>query len=104
MDIQRDHQGKMEMMEQMGKKAIQEDGAEVLIFTGAAFAGMHREVSERLGVPVLEGITCAVKLAEMLIDLHLHTTRVGQYLPLPKPKELKGFGEFQHLENFQVKK
>ena len=102
LDIQRDHQGKLILMEQMGRKAIEENGAEVLIFTGAVFAGMHRELSEKLGVPVLEGIACAVKLAEVLIDLQLHTTRVGQYLPLSKPKKLKGFVEFQHLKNFQV--
>jgi allantoin racemase len=74
----------------------------VLILTGAAFAGMQNELSRILGVPVLEGISCAVKLAEILIDLGLITTRVGQYLPLSKPKALKGYPEFQHLENFQV--
>jgi allantoin racemase len=98
--IHADRQSKIELMVKLGRKAIEEDGAEVLILTGAAFAGMQQEISDRLGVPVLEGIACAVKLAEILIDLNLHTTRVGQYQPLPQPKVLKGFPEFQHLESF----
>lgn len=99
--IHADHQGKLENLVKIGRQAI-EDGAEVLILTGAAFAGMQHELSKILGVPVLEGISCAVKLAEILIDLELQTTRVGQYLPLPKPKALKGYSDFQALENFQV--
>lgn len=97
LNIQADHEGSLEKMAELGRKAIEQDGAEVLIFTGAAFAGMHQALSEKLGVPVLEGITCAVKLAEALIDLGLHTTRVGQYLPLPQQKGLVGFEEFQSM-------
>ncbi len=44
-------------------------------------------------IPV-EGITCAVKVAEILIDMGLHTTRVGQYGRLPARKELVGLEEF----------
>ena len=93
--IHADRQGKLEHLVEIGRQAI-EDGAEVLILTGAAFAGMQHELSQILGVPVLEGISCAVKLAEILIDLELRTTRVGQYLPLPKPKTLEGYPEFNH--------
>jgi hypothetical protein len=41
-------------------------------------------------------------LAEMLIDLGLQTTRVGQFLPLPKPKHLQGFVEFQELSSYKA--
>lgn len=88
-------ESKMERMVAFGRKAIEEDDAEVLLFVGAAFAGMQEELSKRLGVPVLEGISCAVKVAETFIDLGLHTTRVGQYGTLPARKELVGFEEFQ---------
>lgn len=92
--IQADHAGKMDLMIAMGKKAIEEDGAEVLLIVGAAFAGMQDELSKRLGVPVLEGITCAVKTAEIMIDMGLKTTRAGQYGKLPARKELVGLEEF----------
>jgi allantoin racemase len=97
-----DHDSLMSSLERMGRKAIEEDGAEVLITTCAGLAGMQEELSRRLNVPVLEGISCAVKLAEVLIDLRVRTTRVGQYLELPETKPLDGWAEFQHLEPFQV--
>ncbi len=95
-----DHAGLINRLEVLGKKAIEEDGAEVLVTTCAGLAGVHKELSRRLGVPCLEGVSCAVKLTEILIDLGLRTTRVGQYTPLPEPKNLKGFPAFKHLEPF----
>lgn len=100
LEIQANPEAWKDFMTELGRKAIEEDGAEVLVFTGAAFVGMSDVLSERLGVPVLEGIACAVKLAEILVDLGVHTTRVGQYLPLPKQKKLIGFPEFQDLYCF----
>ena len=100
LEIQANPEAWKDRMTELGRKAIEEDGAEVLIFTGAAFVGMSQVLSERLGVPVLEGIACAVKLAEILIDLGVRTTRVGQYLRLPKQKQLVGFPEFQDLYCF----
>lgn len=102
-DIQADQEGSFEKLVALGRQVIEEDGAEVLIMTGAAFAGMHHQLSRRLGVPVLEGISCAVKLAEILIDLGLQTTRVGQYLPLSQPKGLVGLPEFQQFEIYQTR-
>jgi allantoin racemase len=97
-----DHENLMGNLERMGRKAIEEDGAEVLITTCAGLAGMQEELSRRLNVPVLEGISCAVKLAEILVELRVQTTRVGQYYLLPETKPLDSWSEFQHLELFQV--
>lgn len=93
-----DHDALLERLVKLGKQAIEEDGAEVLITTCAGLAGVHEKLSERLNVPALEGIACAVKLAEMSVDFGLKTTRVGQYASLPERKPLKGFADFQHLE------
>lgn len=92
-----DHAGLIDKLEVIGRRAIEDDDAEVLITTCAGLAGVHQELSRRLGVPCLEGVSCAVKLCEVLIDLGLHTTRVGQYALLPEKKNLKGFDEFRHL-------
>ena len=102
--VQQDRKNSLARLIELGRKAVEQDGAEVLILCGAAFAGMHRELSDALGVPVLEGISCAIKLAEVLIDLGLSTTRAGQYQPLPQPKGLKGFDEFKHLQCFGERK
>lgn len=96
-----DHTGLIDRLEVLGRKAIEEDGAEVLMTTCAGMAGVHQELSRRLGVPCLEGVSCAVKLVEILIDLGLKTSRVGSYYPLPVAKPLKGMPEFKHLECFE---
>jgi allantoin racemase len=96
------HAALIDRLEVLGRKAIEEDGAEVLITTCAGMAGVHKELSKRLCVPCLEGVSCAVKLVEILIDMDLHTTRVGQYTLLPETKRLKGFENFRNL--YWVKK
>lgn len=97
----RNHEAMLARYEALGRRAIEEDGAEVLIMTCAGLAGLHLALQERLGVPVLEGISCAVRLAETLIDLNLKTTRKHQYRPLESPKALKGFAEFSDLDGFK---
>ena len=42
--------------------------------------------SARHGLPVLDGVACAVKLVETLVGLSLKTSKIGGYArPLPKP-------------------
>jgi len=97
----RNHEALLARFEAMGRKAVDEDGAEVLILTCAGLAGLHNRLQERLGVPVLEGISCAVRLAEMLVDLGLRTSRSHQHRPLPAPKTLRGFDDFCGLDCFK---
>ncbi|MGW6644110.1 aspartate/glutamate racemase family protein [Streptomyces iakyrus] len=60
-------------------------GAEVLVLGCAGMTGLQRAVGEKLGLPVVDGVAAAVKLAESLVALGLTTSRVGSYAgPLPK--------------------
>jgi allantoin racemase len=60
-------------------------GAEVLVLGCAGMTGLQRAVGEKLGLPVVDGVGAAVKLAESLVGLGLGTSRVGGYArPLPK--------------------
>jgi allantoin racemase len=52
------------------EKAIKEDGAEVIILGCTAESGFMKELSRRLGVPVLDPVVIAWKYAEMLADLY----------------------------------
>ncbi|MBA2812049.1 Asp/Glu/hydantoin racemase [Streptomyces sp. KM273126] len=62
-----------------------EAGAEVLVLGCAGMTGLQRTVGEKLGLPVVDGVGAAVKLAESLVTLGLTTSRVGSYAkPLPK--------------------
>ncbi|MEH0422430.1 aspartate/glutamate racemase family protein [Streptomyces sp. B21-083] len=60
-------------------------GAEVLVLGCAGMTGLQRAVGEKLGLPVVDGVGAAVKLAESLVALGLTTSRAGSYAkPLPK--------------------
>ena len=65
-----------------------EAGAEVLVLGCAGMTGLQRAVGEKLGLPVVDGVAAAVKLAESLVSLGLTTSREGSWAkPLPKRRE-----------------
>ncbi|MFF7329328.1 aspartate/glutamate racemase family protein [Streptomyces sp. NPDC008150] len=69
-------------------------GAEVLVLGCAGMTGLQREVGEKVGLPVVDGVTAAVKLAESLVSLGLTTSRAGSWArPLPKRRVWRGPGE-----------
>jgi allantoin racemase len=72
-----------------GKKAIEEDGAEVLLLGCAGMAGVDKTLQSILRVPVLDGVVCAVKLAESLYDYGLKTSKVG-FFKTPEKKKYPG--------------
>lgn len=62
-----------------------EAGAEVLVLGCAGMTGLQRAVGDKLGLPVVDGVGAAVKLAESLVALGLTTSRSGGYAePVPK--------------------
>ena len=68
------------------QKAVDEDGAEVVIFGGGPIAGLAREAKDHIPVPALDGIACAVKLAEGLVGLAPRPPQRGSFArPPSKP-------------------
>jgi allantoin racemase len=55
--------------------------------------GLQRAVGQKLGLPVVDGVAAAVKLAESLVSLGLTTSRAGSYAkPLVKRRVWGGRG------------
>lgn len=52
-----------------GRRAIDEDGAEVIILGCTASSGFHAQLQETLGVPVIDPAIAALKQAEQLVEL-----------------------------------
>lgn len=66
-------------------RAIAEDRAEAIVLGCAGMADLAQELSREHGVPVLDGVVCAVRLAETVSALGLRTSKVGGYAtPLAK--------------------
>jgi allantoin racemase len=66
--------------------AKREDKAEVIVLGCAGMAELAARLTACHGVPVIDGVVSAVKLAEALAALGLKTSKIGAYaLPRPKP-------------------
>lgn len=67
--------------------AVREDGADAIILAGAPLAGLAREVADRLPVPVVDGVSSAVRHAETLFALGVNRASEGSFAPPPlKPR------------------
>ncbi|WP_159006168.1 aspartate/glutamate racemase family protein [Bradyrhizobium sp. S69] len=69
--------------------AKQEDRAEAIVLGCAGMADLAARLSQRHGLPVLDGVASAVKLAEAFGALGLKTSKIGAYAP-PRPKPYLG--------------
>jgi allantoin racemase len=58
-----------------GRKAIMEDGAEVLLLGCGGLAGLDQPVEKELGAPVICGVVSAVKFLESLHDYGKKTSK-----------------------------
>lgn len=73
-----------ERLIELGRRAVEEDGADTLILAGAPLAGLARSVANRLSVPALDGVTCALIQAQAMVDMQAASPIAGSYAPPPE--------------------
>jgi allantoin racemase len=81
--------GAVELLRAEIGTALAEDRPEAILLGCAGMADLARRLSDELGLPVIDGVAAAVKLAEGLVGLGLSTSRAGGYAP-PAPKRYTG--------------
>ncbi|MDP6705770.1 MAG: aspartate/glutamate racemase family protein [Alphaproteobacteria bacterium] len=85
-EIAADPTGTAETLGAEAKRAKAEDGAEAIVLGCAGFADFALELEAELEMPVLDGVVCAVKLAEALVELGKRTSKTLTYrVPEAKP-------------------
>lgn len=67
---------------------VEQDGAEVIILIGAVLGAMPARVQAKVPVPVIEGLSCAVALAEALVRLRIPKARTGSFAALPHNEQI----------------
>ena len=73
-------------IEDAAREALARDRSGAIVLGCAGMAGLCRALQQRLGVPVIDGVGVAVRLAHSLHTLGLGTSKRGDYAPpLPKP-------------------
>ena len=81
-------------IEQEIARALAEDGAEAIVLGCAGMTDLARDLERQARVPVLDGVACAVSLAESLVRLGIKTSKRKTYAaPLAKPYA----GEFKRF-------
>lgn len=78
--VQEDHAA---ALRELCERAVDEDGAEVIVLAGAPLAGLARTLRGRLPVPVVDGVSSAVKHAETLVALAPGKAVRGSFSPPP---------------------
>ena len=77
------------LIEQEIERALAEDGAEAIVLGCAGMTDLARDLARKAGVPVLDGVACAVSLAESLVRLGLKTSKRRTYAA-PFAEDLHG--------------
>lgn len=67
-------------------RALEEDRAEAIVLGCAGMADLADQLAKEHGLPVLDGVSCAVRMAEAMVGLGLRTSRRGGYAPPPAQK------------------
>lgn len=68
------------------RRALEEDGSGAIVLGCAGMADLARDLTQELGVPVIDGVGVAVKFVEALVSLGIGTSKRGDLaFPIPKP-------------------
>ena len=59
--------------------AIEEDMAEVVVLGCAGMTGLDKRLEQKLGVPVLDGVVCALIVAAGLVKYQVATSKIRRY-------------------------
>ncbi|MEM3551703.1 MAG: aspartate/glutamate racemase family protein [Candidatus Bathyarchaeia archaeon] len=83
-DLRKDLTKTVKKVVEAARKAVEEDGAQVIVLTCLGFAGLGCEVQKRLGVPVVDPAVAAVKIAELMVDMKVTYSRKFYLRPREK--------------------
>lgn len=90
LDLEYDLERTSERIVEEVAQAVETDGANVICLGCAGMAGLAERVQAEVGVPVVDGVTAAVGLAETLVRLDLRPSKIGSWAT-PLPKRITGW-------------
>ncbi|CAK9889970.1 MULTISPECIES: aspartate/glutamate racemase family protein [Pseudomonas] len=90
LELEEDPERAIESVVREAEEAVRVDKAEVICLGCGGMVGLEERIQARTGVPVVDGVTAAVALAESLVRLKLSTSKVRTYAK-PRPKQILGW-------------
>jgi allantoin racemase len=80
------------LLAQAALSLVERDHCEAVVLTGAVMAGVPARLQPGVPVPLLDGVSCAVRMASLLVDTGAVKPTRGSLAPLPQ-RELVGVGD-----------
>ncbi|MDP9520949.1 aspartate/glutamate racemase family protein [Pseudomonas putida] len=90
LELEADPQRAVEAIVEQAERAVRDDKAEVICLGCGGMAGLDEQIRQRTGVPVVDGVSAAVTIAESLVRMGLSTSKVRTYAP-PRMKKVVGW-------------
>jgi allantoin racemase len=90
LDLENISSENLDKLNKVIQDTMENDNAEAIILGCAGMADLARKLEIKHKLPVIEGVSSAVVLAESLVNLKIKTSKVGSYA-LPRKKEYMGY-------------
>ena len=90
LDLENISSENLDKLNKVIQDTMENDNAEAIILGCAGMADLARNLEIKHKLPVIEGVSSAVVLAESLVNLKIKTSKVGSYA-LPRKKEYMGY-------------
>lgn len=68
-----------ERLLEAAKTAIKEDLAEVIVLGCAGYSGLDKKIQNEVGIPVLDGVICALIIATGLVKYKVSISKIRRY-------------------------
>ncbi len=65
------------------RRAARDDGSDVIVLGCAGMAGLCRDISSEIGLPVIDGVAAAVNLVQSLVAMGLRKSGRGEFATPP---------------------
>jgi len=91
-DIARNPKKALALLTRGCQACVREDGADVVILGGAGLAGLAARLKDKVDVPLLDGVACAISTAEALARQKLRKAKIGA-LSVPAPVDSIGLSK-----------
>lgn len=89
----------IDALEAAARLAIQEDKAEAICLGCAGMSRLDVELEKRLGIPIIDAVAAAVKLAETLVGLKKQNSKALTY-QFPEIKPIQGYPDHMQPDRF----
>ena len=83
-EISADQNKLREAIVREGRKAVDEDGADVIVMSCGFMSGIAKDIEEVLGVPVIDPNAAGLRFTELLVNLGLSHSKRAYMTPPPK--------------------